>query len=461
MKKIYLLALLFVGIQSQAQCWTVISAENNTVAGIKSDKSLWLWGSNNKGQIGDGTTTNRNSPKQIAIGSTWNTVAVGFDFTVAIKADGTLWAWGQNDNHQLGDNSTLDKLVPTQIGTDTNWKSVYAGDAHVIAVKTDGSLWQWGVTAMHPDLAGDPVVDSSLPIPTQIGIGYDWTTAQSIAAGGYHNLAVKQDGTLWAWGNNYYKQLGNGTTVNQLQPTQIGTDTDWKFVSGGSGSSFGIKTNGTLYGWGVNGQGRLGIGTDTNSEPITQIGSLTSWKFVEGGNTQTIGFTTTGQIYTWGDNSVGQLGNGTTSSTPTLSPINIRTNINVMSVTSGDLQTYIMSSNFGISAAGSNGEGQLGTGDNNPRSSHTVINCPTTTLATNDFSKTNSLSIYPNPTKEVIYLNLNNTATSYEIFDAVGKTIVSGKLTKQEINVSSLPKGIYLLKVKASEGTLSTKFIKE
>ncbi len=146
--------------------------------------------------------------------SLWEVVAAGFAHTVAIKTDGTLWAWGYNEYGQLGDGTWEDKNTPTQIGTDTDWEAVAAGDYHSLALKTDGTLWVWGNNG-YGQLGDGTTVNKN--IPTRIGIDTDWS---AIAAGFYHTIALKSDDTLWAWGYNNYGQLGDGTAWKD-SPVQI------------------------------------------------------------------------------------------------------------------------------------------------------------------------------------------------------------------------------------------------
>jgi alpha-tubulin suppressor-like RCC1 family protein len=191
-------------------------------------------------------------------------VAAGPYHTLAIKSDGTLWGWGVNWGGQLGDGTTENKTVPTQIGTDSHWATVVAGGWHSLALKDDGTLWAWGINSNGQ--LGNGTVGGNSWSPVQIGSASDWA---GVATGNSHVIAVKGNGTLWAWGNNYFGQLGDGTTVDRFTPVQIGSDNGWTTLIAGSSSSLALKGDGTLWGWGNNSYGQLGDGeTGNRNAPV-------------------------------------------------------------------------------------------------------------------------------------------------------------------------------------------------
>src|SRR3990170_1702479 len=198
--------------------WASVSAGALHTIAIKRDDTLytlWAWGYNASGRLGDGTTTNRTTPTQIGTATTWSSVFSGEHHTAAIKTNGTLWAWGRNNSGQLGDGTIISKTTPTQIGAETTWSSVSGGGWHTVARKSDGTLWAWGYN--DDGQLGDGTIISKTT-PTQIGAETTWS---SVSGGGWHTVARKSDGTLWAWGDNYYGQLGDGTTTDRTTPTKI------------------------------------------------------------------------------------------------------------------------------------------------------------------------------------------------------------------------------------------------
>lgn len=306
-----------------SSAWTAVSAGTTHSVAINGG-TLWSWGDNSSNQIGNGcpssTCSYVSTPTQISATTGWAAISAGGFFTVALKTDGTLWAWGSNNSGALGDGCTAStcaaKTVPTQIGTATNWAAVAAGAAHVIALKTDGTLWAWGDNAYGQmgNGANTPTLNS---VPVQIGTATNWRT---IAAGDLHSLAIKTDGTLWAWGSNANGQLGiscGGCTAANV-PTQVGVDTDWLEMDGGRALTLARKTTGTLWAWGF-----IATPTGTQSSVPLQVGTGTAWTAISaggGGGYSGIGgghflaleaMTPSGHhLYGWGTNTHGALGLG-------------------------------------------------------------------------------------------------------------------------------------------------------
>ena len=259
----------FLVVCSNAQAVTPqIAADTYHTIALKSDGTLWAWGQNGSGQLGDGTNTDKNAPVQIGTGTNWLSIAAGLYHTIALKSDGTLWAWGYNDWGQLGDGTNTDRWSPVQIGTGTNWLSIAAGEMHTIALKSDGTLWAWGRNG-NGQLGNGTNTTKNAPV--KIGTGTNWA---SIAAGHAHTIALKSDGTLWAWGWNIFGQIGDGTNTDRWSPVQIGTGTNWLSIAGGGYHTIALKSDCTLWAWGWNAYGQLGDGTNTNKNAPVQIMSV-------------------------------------------------------------------------------------------------------------------------------------------------------------------------------------------
>ena len=242
--------------------------------GIKTDGTLWLWGKNTYGQLGQGNTTATSSPVQVGALTTWLKFAAGYYMGHAIKTDGTLWTTGgRNDNYgQLGTNNLTNYSSPVQIGALTDWSEVSSYNWNAGAIKTDGTIWMWGRNN-YGQLGDGSVTTRSSPV--QIGALTDWS---KLAVGRDHTLALKTDGTVWAWGRNNYGQLGDGSTTDRSSPVQIGSLTTWLELGAGYQNSGARTTANTLFSWGVNANGELGDGSTTNRSSPVQVGALTTWK---------------------------------------------------------------------------------------------------------------------------------------------------------------------------------------
>jgi len=272
--------------------WSKVKGNDGTHSpfkiATKTDGTLWAWGDNRYGQLGDGTVVDRSSPVQIGALTTWTgTFGLGLTAALIIKADGTLWTWGKNDSGQLGLGNTIYRSSPVQIGALTSWAQCSASYVWAAAIRTDGTLWTWG-----SDTAGElgqNTVYVSRSSPTQVGALTDWNGHLSAGRAGGH--VVKQDGTLWGWGRGLRGRLGDGTTVNKSSPVQIGSLTDWSTVESKDFRSTAIKTDGTIWAWGKNNNGQLGDGTAINRSSPVQIGSAYAFTQVSTGSYHTLGIT--------------------------------------------------------------------------------------------------------------------------------------------------------------------------
>ena len=292
--------------------WSTVSASGpsglNGSAATKTNSTLWTWGSNAYGQLGLGNTTNYSSPKQVGALTNWQYVDQNDRFCLAIKTDGTLWSWGKN-GYNLGLGNSTDYSSPKQIGALTNWAKVYGGAGNVTAIKTDGTLWSWGGGTNGGTGDGTTTTRYS---PVQIGSLTTW--ASGSASGGYGGYAIKTDGTLWAWGWGAEGKLGLGDTTNRSSPTQVGALTTWSsVVGGGPYHTAALKTDGTIWAWGNNSYGELGQGNTTKQSSPVQIGALTTWSKIYAGYNTVAGIKTDGTLWAWGKGSSGRLGLGNTT----------------------------------------------------------------------------------------------------------------------------------------------------
>jgi Cys-rich repeat protein/parallel beta-helix repeat protein len=342
--------------------WTAISAGAYHTLALKSDGTLLAWGLNANGQLGDGLTTNQLSPESITtVETNWISVTAGREHTLALRSDGTLWGWGFNGWGQIGDGSTTDRLTPVQIGTDNHWTAITAGQHRSIGLKADGTLWGWGDNSY--GYLGDGTATNQKS-PVRLGTDNQWV---QVAGGQYHTVALKSDGSLWAWGENGYGQLGNGTTTAITTPTKIGSDTNWTHIAAGEFHTVALKSNGTLWVWGANVAGQLGDGTTTSKLIPTPIGSDQNWIGIAAGgglNTgegHTLAIKSNGTLWAWGDNAVGQLGNGP-GGTDSNVPVNITIDNKWLKISGGTGHSIGIKSDGTLWSWGINSWGQVGDG---------------------------------------------------------------------------------------------------
>ena len=247
--------------------WVTAAAGLGHSAAIKSDGTLWMWGANNYGQLGNGTTTTNFGINQVGSDTDWIAVSLGAQHTLALKSDGTIWAWGWDSDGQLGIGGLGDQLTPLRVGTDTDWVKIEAGYFASYGIKNDGTLWAWGRNDSG-QLGDGSAMEQSAPV--QVGNAL-WASIEAT----HHCLAIKADGTLWAWGRNLHGEVGNGTPgTHQLTPYQIGTDNDWRYAATGFYHSCALKGNGTLWSWGDNEFGTLGDGTFAENPTPAQTGEV-------------------------------------------------------------------------------------------------------------------------------------------------------------------------------------------
>ena len=267
--------------------WKQVSCGDEHTAAIKTDGTLWTWGYGDNGALGTNDLTARNTPvTTFAGGTNWKQVSCGNKHTAAIKTDGTLWTWGLNSKGQLGDNTQTRRNAPvTTFAGGTNWKQVAcSGYNHTAAIKTDGTLWTWGINTSGKLGINNTTENILTPVTTFAG-GTNW---KQVANSGSLTAAIKTDGTLWLWGDGDYGRLGNNNTTNRLTPvTTFAGGTNWKQVSSGSCTAA-IKTDGTLWVWGYNYRGQLGINvagnTNHRTTPVTTFAGGTNWKQVSCGS---------------------------------------------------------------------------------------------------------------------------------------------------------------------------------
>jgi alpha-tubulin suppressor-like RCC1 family protein len=304
--------------------WQRVTLGRNHACGIATDNNVngvYCWGTELNQELGNGVAvTNQLTPGLITPTpgntSAWTEIAAGLNYTCALRQDGTLWCWGRNTQGQLGDTTTTARADPKQVlplGA-ADWVEISASGEFTCARRASGALFCWGRNDVGQLGAGDVV--SPVSTPKQVGTA----TYSAVSAGQNHACAVATDGTLWCWGRNASGELGLGNAVGPvLVPTQVGTDTDWLRPALGQGlSTCATKKNGDLYCWGVGSYGQLGRGNLTSFNKPQKVSSVTPWLAIALGNEHACGLGSDGRLSCWGASNFAQLGSGVPFvSTPT------------------------------------------------------------------------------------------------------------------------------------------------
>lgn len=275
---------------------------------------------------------------------------------------------------KMGLGDVLGRPTPQLLSRESNWSDVSAGAVHSMAVKGDGTLWGWGEN--YYGQLGDENISNTY-IPSQIGSASDWT---AVSVGDESTAALKSDGTIWSWGRNHMGQLGLGDTSGRTSPTQIGDDTDWTAINLGKGSNFhvaALKSDGTLWTWGYNSFGQLGLGyaSNYNIRPA-QVESEGVWVSIALGDSHTVGLKDDGTLWSWGANNVGQGGRGGYWSSIS-SPARVGIGTDWNAIAAGVKYSMGMKNDGTIWVWGYNFSGQLGLGDDTTQFTPTRVPEPT------------------------------------------------------------------------------------
>ncbi|PYQ11962.1 MAG: hypothetical protein DMF80_20225 [Acidobacteria bacterium] len=330
----------------------------HTVA-LKAEGSVWTWGYNGSGQLGDGTTTDHQAPAQVPSLTGVVAVAAGSNHTLALKSDGSLWAWGYNGVGQLGSGNTSNSSTPLQVSGLTGVKAIAAGEHSSFAIDATDHLWAWGGNTSGQ--LGDGSFNAR-SLPAQVA-GID--NVQAVAFNSSHVLALRRDGTLWAWGGNGSGELGDGTTNPHYVPQPVPGLTALTAIAVSASSSFALQSSasgGVLLGWGSNDNGELGDGT-TNSRSVP-ASILAGVSAIGAGPTRAFAALLDGSSWAWGYNGDGQLGDD--SRTTQLQPVRVHFLTDVIAI-GGASQTVALAADGGVWGWGYNGYGAVGDGTTTDR----------------------------------------------------------------------------------------------
>lgn len=320
----------------------ISSGYNHTVV-LKKDGTVWSWGSNLFGTLGDGTEEDSKTPVQVKGLNNVKSISVGGDHSIVLKNDGTVWSWGYNYFGELGDGTNENRNVPVQVKGINNVKSIFTSDTHSLALKEDGTVWSWGNN--YDGQLGDGTNENK-NIPVQV-VGLNNVIA--ISAGSAHSVALRNDGTVWSWGENFRGALGDGTNENSCVPVQVKGLKNVVSISAGGIYTTVLKEDGTVWFWG------------NNSGGLVQVEGLTNVISISAGDTHRIALKSDGTVWSWGNNNCGQLGDGTNEGTYNR-PVQVKKLNNVISIGTGNYNSFAIKEDGTVWGWGTNLFGALGDG---------------------------------------------------------------------------------------------------
>jgi alpha-tubulin suppressor-like RCC1 family protein len=352
-------------------------ATPGAVAGTAVAGNAWAWGLNSDGELGNGTITpysGLSTPHQVVNLSYVLTVAGGDQHSLALKSDGTVWAWGNNGWGQLGNGKYGSSPTPVQVPGLSNVTAIASGDLHNLALKSDGTVWGWGFDYFGQ--VGNGTSGGNVLSPAQVK-GLAGVVA--VAAGGFTSFALKSDRSVWAWGYNGQGELGNGSSDETAHstPTKVKSLSTAIAIGAGVEHGLAVLADGSVSAWGDNQTSELGATTTTTCGGYTspcstlpvRVPNLSGVTAVAGGHGNTLALKSDGTAWGWGNNGYGELGNGTPQLYGSVkTPVKAKVD-RVTAIAAGASYTLWLRSDGTLWAAGSNYYGQIGNG--------TFIDAPT------------------------------------------------------------------------------------
>ncbi|MGH7639026.1 MAG: Ig-like domain-containing protein [Gemmatimonadaceae bacterium] len=301
-------------VPAEATFTALVAGGHHTCVLVPPAGGAYCWGANGSGELGDGTQNNATAPQQVTGGLTFTTIAVGEQHTCGLTAAGAAYCWGENGSGQLGDGTNDNRLAPTAVTGGHTFTQIAAKGAHTCALNASAIAYCWG-----HNLSGQLGIGSTsnVNVPTPVS---GFINFASLSAASAHTCGVAVSGAALCWGANDSGQLGDGTQTQRTTPAEVAGGLEFASISGGNGFSCGITTAGAGHCWGANNVGQLGDGTNTTRLTPTPVQGGLTFTSLDAGFTHVVAVVTGGTGYGWGANNEGQLGDGTTTSrtTPTL-----------------------------------------------------------------------------------------------------------------------------------------------
>jgi alpha-tubulin suppressor-like RCC1 family protein len=288
----------------------IAAGENHTMI-LDANGMVWTLGENTFGQLGTGDYTSSTTPVQVEGLSNIVSIEAGWRHCIALKDDGSVWAWGQNDSGQLGDNTYEPRPSAQQVPGLLNIASIHAGYWHNFAITDDGSVYVWGDNQM-----GQLGLGSSFPPTYNSPQTLNLTGVVDIASGYWHSLALLEDGSVYAWGDDSFGQLGLGEVNFAVSPTAVPGLENIAAIACGTSFSAAVNEDGEVWTWGYNASGQLGIASNVNAQSPASVELPLEVVALSCGGQHMLARAVDGTIWGWGKNDAGQVGNGQPGNQP-------------------------------------------------------------------------------------------------------------------------------------------------
>jgi alpha-tubulin suppressor-like RCC1 family protein len=351
-----------------------------TRAAVSTVPAGWAfaWGSNNFGQLGNGTAINSRTAVGVNLpaGTTVTAVSGGVFHSLALTSTGHVLAWGDNTYGELGNGTNTSSSTPVAVSlpSGTTVTAIAGATIFSLALTSSGQVLAWGFNGQG-QLGNGTTVNSNIPVSVSLPSG---TTVTAIAGFGHHGMALTSTGQVLAWGSNISGELGNGTTIYSSTPVAVSlpSGTTVTAIAGGNIHSLAVTSTGRALAWGDNSSGQLGNGTTLGSStPVAvSLPSGTTVTAIAGGNIHSLALTSTGQVLAWGDNIQGELGNGTTNRSTTPVLVSLPLGTTATAIACGGQHSLALTSTGQVLAWGRNVEGQLGNGTSSNSTTPVVVN---------------------------------------------------------------------------------------